>query len=55
MQAPGGLPQADGAFIKVSLRATGGEYASWQAPVNAIFRLRHGSWRWVGFERISEE
>jgi hypothetical protein len=55
LQAPGGLPRNDGAFIKVALSAIGGDLASWQAPVNAYFRLRNGSWRWVGFERISEE
>ena len=52
---PAGLPGTDGVFIKVALSAIGGDQVSWQAPVNAYFRLRHGSWRWVGFERISEE
>jgi len=55
LHAPAGLPATDGAFIKVALSAIGGEQVSWQAPVNAYFRLRNGSWRWVGFERISEE
>jgi hypothetical protein len=55
LRTPAGLPGVDGAFIKVSLSATGGDYVSWQTPVNAYFRLRNGSWRWVGFERISEE
>ena len=54
LHAPAGLPAADGVFIKVALSAIGGD-VSWQAPVNAYFRLRNGSWRWVGFERISEE
>ena len=55
LHVPAGLPATDGAFIKVELSAIGGDQASWQAPVNAYFRLRNGSWRWVGFERISEE
>jgi hypothetical protein len=55
LHAPGGLPGVDGAFIKVSLSAIGGDHASWEAPVNAYFRLRDGSWRWVGFERIAEK
>jgi hypothetical protein len=53
LRAPAGLPTDDGAFIKVELSAIGGDHASWQAPVNAYFRLRNGGWRWVGFERIS--
>jgi hypothetical protein len=55
VHAPAGLPGTDGAFIKVALSAIGGDQVSSQAPVNAYFRLRNGSWRWVGFERISEE
>ena len=55
LRIPAGLPGVDGAFVKVSLSAAGGDYVSWQTPVNAYFRLRNGSWRWVGFERISEE
>ena len=55
LRAPAGLPAHDGAFIKVALSATGGDQLSWQAPVNAYFRLRNGSWRCVGFERIAEE
>jgi hypothetical protein len=55
LHAPAGLPGIDGAFIKVALTAIGGDQASWQTPVNAYFRLRNGSWRWVGFERMTEE
>jgi hypothetical protein len=46
-----GLPRNDGAFIKVELSAFGARYATWEAPVNAYFRLRGGSWKLVGFER----
>jgi hypothetical protein len=52
---PSRLPSADGAFIKVELSAIGGDEQSWRSPVHAYFRLRNGSWRWVGFERIAEE
>jgi hypothetical protein len=54
-QAPAGLPQTDGAFIEVRLSAYGGARPSWETPVSAHFRLRNGSWRLVGFERILEQ
>jgi len=49
-----GLPRNDGAFIKVALSAFGARHAAWEAPVNAYFRLRGGSWKLVGFERAPE-
>jgi len=55
LHAPAGLPGNEGAFIKVGLSAIGGDHASWQTPAHAYFRLRNGSWRWVGFERIAEQ
>jgi hypothetical protein len=55
LRAPAGLPVSDGAFITVALSAIGGDHQSWETPVHAYFRLRNGSWRWVGFERIAEE
>ena len=48
---PGGLPTHDGAFIQVSLSAVGATHQSWETPVHAYFRLRHGGWKLVGFER----
>jgi hypothetical protein len=54
MQAPAGLPSSDGAFIQVAVSVMGGARASWEKPVNAYFRLRNGSWRLVGFERLPE-
>jgi hypothetical protein len=54
MDVPEGLPQADGAFVEVQLSAIGAERASWSEPVTAVFRLRQGSWRLVGFERLTE-
>jgi hypothetical protein len=52
LQAPAGLPQRDGAFVKVGLSAFGAEHASWTAPVQAYFHRQQGSWRLVGFERM---
>jgi len=54
LQAPEGLPQTDGAFIKVALSAVGAAHPSWETPVDAFFRLRNGEWRLVGFERLPE-
>jgi hypothetical protein len=51
---PAALPETDGAFIKVRLSSTGSEYASWETPVDAYFRLRQGEWRLVGFVRLPE-
>jgi hypothetical protein len=53
-QAPAALPRTEGSFVKVELSAVGAEHASWQAPVNAYFRLRDIGWLLVGFERMPE-
>jgi hypothetical protein len=52
--APRELPQTDGLFIQVSLSAFGAQHVSWEKPVHAFFRLRNGSWRLVGLERMPE-
>ncbi len=52
LELPAGLPQTEGAFIKVTLRAIGGAHATWSKPVDAFFRLEYGNWQLVGFERI---
>ncbi len=49
--APAGLPRTDGAFVKVSLSATGAQ-PGWNAPADLYFRSRDGEWQLVGFERI---
>lgn len=53
-QAPAILPRAEGAFVKVDLSADGSSYAAWTTPVTAYFRLGQGSWKLVGFERMTE-
>jgi hypothetical protein len=52
--APSTLQAGNGDFIKVELSAIGSPFTSWGKPVNAYFRLRHGQWRLVGFERVPE-
>jgi hypothetical protein len=54
LQAPAGLPAANGAFVKVELSAVGSAHAAWAKPASAYFRLTHGGWNLVGFERVSE-
>jgi hypothetical protein len=49
------LPQAEGTYVKVELRATGAAEAAWELPVEGYFRRCDGEWRLVGFERIPEE
>jgi hypothetical protein len=51
-QSPAALPASVGSFVKVELSAIGADEASWQAPVNAYFRLRDTGWQLVGFERM---
>ncbi len=53
--APAGLPQVDGAFVRVALAASGSNHASWSDPVHAWFRLQGGEWQLVGFERTPEQ
>jgi hypothetical protein len=54
MTAPEGIPQSEGAYIKIELSAVGAVQASWEQPVHAYFRLRDGQWKLVGFERLPE-
>lgn len=51
VQAPAGVPDAPGAFVKIALSATGGS-PSWEQPVQAYFRRTPGGWKLVGFERM---
>ena len=41
-----------GAFIKVSIAATGATVDAWTQPVSAYFRRTADGWRLVGFERV---
>ena len=52
LQAPGDLPQADGAYIKASVSAVDGPHPSWATPVDVYFRRAGGAWQLVGVERL---
>jgi hypothetical protein len=51
VQAPAGLPQEAGAFIKVEISANSAEYETWKLPVHAYFKRGDSGWQLVGFER----
>ena len=51
MQAPAGLPVADGAYVRVDVAAVGAPQASWATPVQVYFRRNAGAWSLVGVER----
>ena len=51
VQAPSGLPQEAGAFIKVDISANSAEYETWKKPVSAYFKRTDAGWQLIGFER----
>ena len=53
--APSGLPTADGTYIRVALSAVTPAIGSWARPVHAYFKRTAGSWKLVGFERLTEQ
>ena len=52
LSAPAGIPQTEGAFVKVDLSAIDSR-RSWEEPVSAHFRREDGRWKLVGFERMT--
>jgi hypothetical protein len=52
LTAPGGLPSADGSYIKVRLRAVDAPHPSWHTPLDAYFRRTGGGWKLVGLDRL---
>jgi hypothetical protein len=54
IQAPGGLPTAAGAFVRVELSATSAAYPAWAHPVVVHFRRFGSGWKLVGLERMPE-
>jgi hypothetical protein len=51
LQAPGNLPKAANAFVKVQLSAVDPPHPSWTTPVDAYFRRGAAGWVLVGLER----
>ncbi len=54
-QAPAGLPQQTGAYIKVEISANSAEHLTWKSPVDAYFLRTGDGWKLIGFERIPEK
>jgi hypothetical protein len=52
--APPDLPTADGAFVRVDIKAMDARHPSWAAPVRAFFRRTGTGWKLVGFERLPD-
>jgi hypothetical protein len=55
IKAPGALPSATGAHVRVDIKAVESEHASWGIPVKAFFARNAGGWKLVGFERLPDE
>jgi len=54
-KAPGGLPSAAGAIVKVQIAATDPAHAPWAAPVDAYFRRGASAWVLVGIDRMPDK
>lgn len=54
VQAPAGLPRADGTFIKVSVSAVEAPHPAWTKPVDVYFHRAGGAWKLVGVDRNDE-
>lgn len=52
--APAGIPTAEGAFVRVDIKAIGAPDPSWAVPVHAFFRRDGAAWKLVGFERLPD-
>jgi len=54
IEAPNGLPTADGRFIEVSISADNPVYPTWKQPIRTHFRRQRDGWKLVGLERLPE-
>ena len=54
IQAPSGLPQEAGTFVKVEVTGDSTDHESWRVPVHAYFQRSGSDWKLVGFERMPE-
>jgi hypothetical protein len=54
IDAPRGLPTAEGSFIRVAIAADGTEYEAWRQPIHTYFRRVGGNWQLVGLERMPD-
>ena len=52
MQAPAGLPTAEGSFIELELSASDANHATWARPIRVHFKRSGGAWTLVGLQRL---
>lgn len=52
VSAPGALPSAPGAFVKIQVSAVDPARPSWAVPVGVFFRRTGTGWKLVGLERL---
>ena len=50
--AANGLPEVEGAFVRVDISAAADAHPTWNDPVHAYFRRTSNGWTLVGFERM---
>jgi hypothetical protein len=50
-QAPGPLPDAPGAFVRIELTAIAPPHETWTRPLHAYFRRQATAWSLVGLDR----
>jgi hypothetical protein len=51
IDAPAGVPTADGAFLKIKVAALQPQQSSWSASIDVYFKRDTGRWTLVGLER----
>jgi hypothetical protein len=52
VEAPDGLPTANGSYVGVDISADGTAYEAWRRPVRVYFRREGAGWKLVGLERM---
>jgi hypothetical protein len=54
IQAPSGLPSAQGSFVRVDISADSEGHPTWKKPIQAYFRRVADGWKLVGLERLPD-
>ena len=55
LEAPSGLPNASGSFIRVALSALSPSHPAWAQPIDVYFRKVATGWKLVGLERMPNQ
>ncbi len=54
IQAPSGLPSAQGSFVRVDISADSEGHPTWKKPIRTYFRRVADGWKLVGLERLPD-